>query len=122
MNILVDENIPVSVVEVLREEGHDVRDLRGTDLEGSTDRYLWKLAQHEGRIFITTDNDFKALRRTPHHGLLIVTLRRPNRVVLTRRILDVMHRFEPTDWRNTTVSARDSAAVVWSPELSPDQP
>jgi len=114
VNVLADENIPMSVVEALRAEGHDVRDVRGTTLEGTADADLWELAQREERIFITTDNDFKTLRHTPHNGLLIVTLRRPNRESLTRRILDVMRRFKPTEWRNTTVSARDTASIVWS--------
>lgn len=34
MRIFVDENIPKIIVEFLKEAGHDVRDIRGTNLEG----------------------------------------------------------------------------------------
>ena len=37
MKILVDENIPLMTVNFLREEGNDVVDFRGTDLEGIPD-------------------------------------------------------------------------------------
>ncbi|MCK4358658.1 MAG: DUF5615 family PIN-like protein [Candidatus Cloacimonetes bacterium] len=34
MKIFVDENIPLITVQTLREIGHDVIDIRGTDDEG----------------------------------------------------------------------------------------
>ena len=49
MKIFVDENIPLMTVRVLREMGHDVRDIRGTAQQGITDDALWEIAQHEER-------------------------------------------------------------------------
>jgi hypothetical protein len=46
---LVDENIPLMTVRVLREMGHDVRDIRGTADEGMTDDALWDVVGREGR-------------------------------------------------------------------------
>ncbi len=37
MRIFVDENIPKITVKLLKETGHDVRDIRGTNLEGMED-------------------------------------------------------------------------------------
>ena len=47
MNIFVDENIPLMTVQVLREEGHDVLDIRGTPDEGMEDETLWNMIQRE---------------------------------------------------------------------------
>ena len=47
MNIFVDENIPLMTIRVLREMGHDVRDIRGTEDEGMTDDALWEVVQRE---------------------------------------------------------------------------
>ncbi|KAF5419397.1 MAG: hypothetical protein C5S49_00620 [Candidatus Methanogaster sp.] len=40
-------------VRVLREMGHDVRDIHGTADEGMTDGALWELVHREGRLLIT---------------------------------------------------------------------
>ena len=62
MKILVDENIPLMTVKILREMGHDVLDIRGTKNEGITNSNLWKLTQKEHCLFITTDKGHKFLQ------------------------------------------------------------
>ncbi len=42
MRIFVDENIPLMTVKALREMGHEVLDIRGTESEGASDDTLWK--------------------------------------------------------------------------------
>lgn len=58
MKVLVDENIPLMTVETLRAVGHNVQDVRGTIGEGMLDAAMWKLAQQEERLLITTDKYF----------------------------------------------------------------
>ncbi len=58
MKILVDENIPTTTVTELREQGHDVLDIRGTSEQGMADRQLWQKAVQEQRLLITTDKGF----------------------------------------------------------------
>lgn len=107
--------MPLAVVQALVERGHDVVDIRQTAREGSPDEEIWRIAQCEKRLLLTTDKDFRVYRATsPHVGILIVCLRRPSGASLTRRFLDLLDRFEPSGWVNTTVMARDSAAVVWT--------
>ena len=55
MKILLDENIPIITATSLRDTGHDVKDIRGTKLQGIDDSELWRIAQTEKRILITTD-------------------------------------------------------------------
>ena len=42
MKIFVDENIPAMTVRELRNAGHDVADIRGTENEGMTDEEVWE--------------------------------------------------------------------------------
>ena len=49
MKIFVDENIPLMTVQALREDGHDVLDIRGTPDEVMDDETIWKTIQREGR-------------------------------------------------------------------------
>lgn len=62
MKVLVDENIPHTTVDYLRELGHDVKDIRGTADQGLADSNLWALAMSEGRLLITTDKGFTEFR------------------------------------------------------------
>ena len=66
MKILVDENIPFMTVQVLRDIGHDVLDIRGTVDEGMKDVLLWEKAQRDGRLLITTDKGFTQYRNQLH--------------------------------------------------------
>ena len=63
MKILVDENIPSITVHELRSLGHDVLDVRGTPQQGIEDADLWRLAQLQGRLLITTDKGFAEIER-----------------------------------------------------------
>jgi len=79
MNILVDENIPLEVVRQLRQMGHQVLDIRGSQDEGMTDQALWAKAQQEECLLVTTDRGFGYFRDQQHRGILIISLRQPNR-------------------------------------------
>ena len=48
MKILVDENVPRLTARALCDMGHDVKDLRGTAEEGSSDEVVWQIAQRTG--------------------------------------------------------------------------
>jgi len=76
MKIFVDEHIPLMTVRTLRMLDHDVRAIRGTPDEGMQDDALWEMAQREERLLITTDKEFTHYRMVPHHGVLIIRLRR----------------------------------------------
>ncbi|MCD4767354.1 MAG: DUF5615 family PIN-like protein [Methanosarcinales archaeon] len=113
MKIFVDENIPLMTVRVLREMGHDVRDIRGTAQQGITDDVLWEIAQQEGRLLITTDKGFTQYREELHHGILIVRLRQPNRHKIHQRVMQAMTQFAAEEWRDLLVVMRDVMQSVW---------
>ena len=93
MRILVDENVPRMTVERMQELGHDVVDLRGTKREGLPDDQVWQAAESEKRLLITTDKGFLRRRRDAHSGLLVVALRKPNRLRIHERIMQVLRGF-----------------------------
>jgi predicted nuclease of predicted toxin-antitoxin system len=100
MRILVDENIPRVTVERLRECGHDVMDIRGTESQGLSDLDLWDVAIADRRALITTDKGFTQNRRTSHFGILIVRLRQPNRMKIHRAAMHAIGRFQESDGRD----------------------
>jgi predicted nuclease of predicted toxin-antitoxin system len=113
MKIFVDENIPLMTVRVLREMGHDVRDIRGTADEGMTDDALWETVQREGRLLITTDKGFTQHRYELHHGILIVRLKQPNRHKIHQRVMQAMAHFAAEEWVGLLVVMRDVVQSVW---------
>jgi predicted nuclease of predicted toxin-antitoxin system len=113
MKIFVDENIPLMTVQALREMGHDVLDIRGTANEGMTNDALWEMIQQEGRLLITTDKGFTQHRDEPHHGILIVRLRQPNRRKIHRRVMQAMTQFAAEEWHGLLVVMRDLVQSVW---------
>jgi len=108
MKVLVDENIPRTTVQSLRALGHDVKDVRGTSQRGLPDPDLWQVAILESRLLVTTDKGFTAYRTSPHHGILVVRLRQPNRHKINNAIMQAIQRFQETEWPNRLVVVRDA--------------
>lgn len=117
MKIFVDENIPSMTAEYLREKGHDVLDIRGTQKEGMADDILWKLLQQEKRLLITTDKGFIQHRNEPHHGILIIRLRQPNRHKIHQRVIHAMSQFSEKEWPGLLVVMRDVVQSIWKLDL-----
>lgn len=120
MQILVDEHIPLMTVRALRLLHHDVQDIRGTPDEGMQDDALWAMAQREARLLITTDKGFAQYRRVPHHGVLIIRLRRPNRHKIHARIMQAVTQFPEEEWPRLLVVMRDVAQSTWRARERPD--
>jgi predicted nuclease of predicted toxin-antitoxin system len=116
MNIFVDENIPLITVEQLREMGHDILDIRGTDNQGMTDEALWNISCQQKRLLITTDRGFSNYRQKEHHGILIVSLRQPNRQKIHQRIMEALKTFTPDKWPGLLVVMRDKTMSTWQPK------
>ena len=127
MKIVVDEHIPLMTVKALREMGHEVRDIRGTSLEGMQDDDLWMLAQRHRCLLITTDRGFTRYRSSEHHGMLIVLLRQPNRHRIHQRILQGLNQFskEAHTWvqlETTAIPFVPGHLLRTNPSLTPPSP
>ena len=61
MLLLVDENVPLSVTEFLRERGHDVRLVLDILLPGTPDPVIATIGDQMSALVVSWDKDFDAL-------------------------------------------------------------
>ena len=87
MKIFADENIPSMTVTELRNLGHEIRDIRGTENEGLADEDVWKMVQKDRSLLITTDKGFAQMRNENHSGILIIRLKQPNRLKIHQKVM-----------------------------------
>ncbi len=74
--LLSDENIPIKVTELLREEGLDIKEVSLS----STDKQISKLAKEESRVILTFDKHFINRMLFPpkeHPGIIFLDLHPP---------------------------------------------
>ncbi len=117
MRICVDENIPLLTVRELEALGHDVLDIRGTEHQGLADDRLWRMAQDQGRLFITTDKGFVEHRNESHHGLVVVRLRQPNEAKIHERVMYAFNNIGPDQWSGVTIVLKDAVQSVWRGQI-----
>ncbi len=108
MKFFIDENIPRITVEKLRDDGHDVLDIRGTPDEGSEDETIWQIAKKGERFLITTDKGFNNNRDKPHYGVLIVKLKKPNKQRIHDRIIYALNLYSKEDLKEKIIIVRDN--------------
>ena len=73
MRWLLDEGTPKALVEWLARAGDDVLDVAVSDLRGSSDERLWRIAGRQGRIVMTRDLGFMLPQVTPYPaGVVLV--------------------------------------------------
>jgi len=113
MKIFVDENIPLMTVNALRDKGHEVIDIRGTEDQGITDEVLWHKAQEQKCLLITTDKGFSNHRNKFHHGILIIRLKQPTRSRINERVMQALKRFAEKEWAGLMVVMRDAVQSSW---------
>ena len=87
MRFKIDENLPVEVAELLREDGHEANTVLEQGLGGRGDPDIASICQREDLALITLDTDFSDIRSyPPEHfsGLIVLRLRRQDKThVLT---------------------------------------
>lgn len=113
MRIIVDENIPLMTANELRSLGHNVMDIRGTDLEGIDDEELWKIVLKEKRLLISTDKGFVRNRHEKHYGILIIRLKQPNRFKIHQKVMKGISLFNEKNWPRMTVVMQDIFHSTW---------
>ena len=93
MRFFLDENFPRPTLEELQHGGHSATHALDVFPPGTADEKLFAHAQSERATFLTTDKDFFhtiPLAFAQHRGAIVITLRRPNRADLLRRLLDAL--------------------------------
>ncbi len=70
--ILIDENVPISVMEWLKKRGLNVKRLSEAGLIGAKDEKIAKYAVKNKMIVLTLDTDFAYIYHSIFRGLLTV--------------------------------------------------
>jgi predicted nuclease of predicted toxin-antitoxin system len=122
VKIVVDENIPLRTVEWLVAQGHVVLDARVTPLRSADDAVLWQAAQDNGALLISTDKGFAARWDEPHHGILVVRLRQPNRRKIHERIVMALEEHAAAEWKGLLVVMRDRVKSERRTPAPPERP
>ncbi len=77
MRFLLDENMPLSTLEILKEKGYSAEHVRQTSLVGSPDIIIAEYAKRQNLILITKDLEFGSMLFYPagtHYGLIVLRL------------------------------------------------
>lgn len=78
MKVKLDENMPEAMLELLREDKHDVMTAVQEMLQGAKDEDVLVIATREDRLLMTFDVDFADIRKYPpgsHAGVVVFRLR-----------------------------------------------
>ncbi len=92
MRFVADENVSRRLIEQLSRSGHDVTSIAGT-LSGISDTEVLKVAEVEGRILITEDQDFGELvlrQRLGVRGVVLLELDRLSTAAEAGRVTEVI--------------------------------
>jgi len=77
VRFLVDAQLPSQLARFLNARGHDAQHTSElTDGNRTTDARIAELADHEGRVVVTKDRDFRdahLIRRSPQRLLIVTT-------------------------------------------------
>lgn len=93
MRFLVDEDLPRSTGDLLRQYEHEAVDVRDIGLRGAKDAQIAAYAQSEALCLVTGDFDFSDIRNYPpgeYEGLVILKL---PRTATASFILNLLERF-----------------------------
>jgi predicted nuclease of predicted toxin-antitoxin system len=119
MRILLDENLPMDLIEVLRALGHDVEHVCSKNLSGHPDPDVRALSEAEDRVLMTQDIRFADVRdfaTKTHAGFILVRLKNAG---LREIIENIRWAFETRDvetWRGCFVVVSDFKVRVRPPE------
>ena len=104
MRFFLDENFPRPAIAFLESAGHSASHALQTFPPGAADAKLFAYAQERKAIFVTTDKDFfhtVPLAFERHSGAIVITLRKPNRADLLRRLADALALLGKRDLHDT---------------------
>jgi len=119
MQILIDENLPNDLVELLRVLGHDVEHVYSKGLSGHPDPDVRALAESENRLLITQDIRFADVRELmpgKHAGFVLVRLKKPGLRAIIEKLLSVFETEDVESWRGCFVVISESKVRVRRPD------
>ena len=104
MKFFLDENFPRTALALLESTGHSAAHTLQYFPPGTADASLFAHAQKQKAVFVSTDKDFfhtVPLAFEQHCGAIVITLRKPNRADLLRRLADALAQLGERELNNT---------------------
>lgn len=89
MRILVDAQLPPALARWLSAQEHESLHVADIGMQSASDRAIWDLADKDGWVIVTKDEDFAQRKTLTASGPQVVWLRWPN-----GRRADLLARFE----------------------------
>ena len=114
MKFKIDENLPVDVAELLRQEDHDATTVLEEDLGGGADADIASICQRERRALITLDTDLADIRAYPPEqfsGLIVLRLKRQDKP----SVMQILRRLMPAFSREPLSPAINHRAILNCP-------
>ena len=105
MKFFLDENFPRPAITFLESVGHSASHTLQHFPSGTPDTTLFAHAQRQNAVFVTTDKDFFhtiPLAYEHHSGAIVITLRKPNRADLLRRLANALTQLGERSLQDTT--------------------
>lgn len=118
MRILLDENLPADLIDVLRALGHDVEHVYSKALSGRPDPDVRALAEAEGRMLVTQDIRFADIREFmpgAHAGFVLVRLKQEGLRAVLAKLRSVFETEDVDSWRGCFVVIGESKVRVRRP-------
>lgn len=106
MRFLTDEDVYPSIVQALRDLGHDVFDIKEEKLTGIPDADVYDLAKSQNRILVSMDKDFTNILLYPlgdHAGIIVAKLYRMKMDETAQKFLDAFAKLAEDDVKDNLV-------------------
>jgi predicted nuclease of predicted toxin-antitoxin system len=101
VKFFLDHDVPAEVARVLRQEGHDVIELRQVLPVQTTDAEVYDYVRENGLFLITCNrDDFLQLANTPPNPGVIILVRRRSRHAECANVLALIDRTGESGLRN----------------------
>lgn len=78
MLFLVDAQLPIGLVRMLEQHGHESQHVADLEMMETSDRDIWKWAKQSKSIIISKDEDFVILHNADEHPVPLIWVRVSN--------------------------------------------
>jgi len=102
MKFKLDENLPIELVRLLKDNGHDALTVLEQNLGGESDSRIAQVCKKEKRVLITLDTDFSDILTYPPEeffGLIVLRLKtqdKPRVLSVVSRLVSILFK-EPLE-------------------------
>lgn len=107
LKFVIDEDIPRSTGIILKENGHDILDIRDHGLRGEKDEKIYEFTQENGAVVLTGDRGFGNTQRFPleeHNGIVVTNF--PNEMptsMINQQLLVRLKHINEDDYKGNVI-------------------